>query len=86
MDGGLCPPGAKTTFTTGGYSRPAAPVHLCKKPDIRKMLQYRGCTDEDGGKTRLVLEVGVMQQVVKKMFFDPCARKASGLKYLKESN
>ena len=47
---------AKSTFTTSGYSRPAAPVHLCKKPEIRKMLYYRGCNDEDGGKTRLVLE------------------------------
>ena len=41
---------AKTTFTTSGYSRPAAPVHLCKKPDIRKMLWFRGCGDEDGGR------------------------------------
>ena len=47
---------AKTTFTTSGYSRPAAPVHLCKKPDIRKMLWFRGCGDEDGGKTRVLLE------------------------------
>lgn len=49
------PLSAKTTFTTSGYSRPAAPIHLCKKPGIRKMLFYRGCTDEDGGKTRLAL-------------------------------
>mmetsp|Transcript_26057 Transcript_26057/g.41842 ORF Transcript_26057/g.41842 Transcript_26057/m.41842 type:complete len:213 (-) Transcript_26057:63-701(-) len=47
---------AKTRFTTAGYSRPAAPIHLCKKPDIRKMLFYRGCMDEDGGKTRIILE------------------------------
>ena len=43
---------AKTTFTTSGYSRPAAPVHLCKKPDIRKMLWFRGCGDEDGEDAR----------------------------------
>lgn len=46
---------AKTTFTTSGYSRPAAPIHLCKRPEIRKVLFFRGCTDEDGGKTRLAL-------------------------------
>lgn len=37
------PHGAKTVFCDG-YSRPAAPIHLCKKPEIRKLLFYRGCT------------------------------------------
>ena len=45
---------AKTAFCEG-YSRPAAPVHLCKRPAIRKMLHFKGCGDEDGGKTRLLL-------------------------------
>ena len=44
------------TMFCEGYSRPAAPVHLAKKPEIRKMLYYRGCGDEDGGKTRIALE------------------------------
>ena len=44
------------TMFCEGYSRPAAPVHLAKKPEIRKMLVYRGCGDEDGGKTRIALE------------------------------
>jgi hypothetical protein len=39
-----------------GYSRPAAPVHLAKTPELRKRLWFRGCTDEDGGKTRIALE------------------------------
>ena len=43
---------AKTQFCEG-YSRPAAPVHLCKRPDIRKMLIFKGWAgDEDGGKAR----------------------------------
>mmetsp|Transcript_15994 Transcript_15994/g.38932 ORF Transcript_15994/g.38932 Transcript_15994/m.38932 type:complete len:224 (+) Transcript_15994:179-850(+) len=50
------PAKAKSSFATGGYSRPAAPIHLCKLPEIRKMLFFRGCTDEDGGKTRVTLE------------------------------
>ena len=36
------PAKAKSAFATGGYSRPAAPVHLCKKPELRKMLFFRG--------------------------------------------
>jgi ankyrin repeat protein len=47
---------AKTAFTTGGYSRPAAPVHLCKKPNLRKLLEFRGCGDDDGGQTRIKVE------------------------------
>ena len=45
---------AKTQFCEG-YSRPAAPVHLCKRPDIRKMLIFKGCGDEGMGKARVVL-------------------------------
>jgi ankyrin repeat protein len=47
---------AKTAFTTGGYARPAAPVHLCKTPTLRKLLAFRGCGDDDGGQTRIKVE------------------------------
>ena len=47
---------AKTAFTTSGYARPAAPVHLARKPEIRKMLAFRGAGDPDGGKTRVAIE------------------------------
>jgi|TARA_B110000977_G_scaffold201766_1_gene298468 ankyrin repeat protein len=39
-----------------GYSRPAAPVHVAKNPEIRNLLHFRGAGDEDGGKRRVLIE------------------------------
>jgi|Transcript_2347 ankyrin repeat protein len=47
---------AALTMFCDGYSRPAAPCHLAKKSEIRKLLHFRGAGDEDGGKRRVLIE------------------------------